>query len=397
MARRKVIADEQVRDAHRRGRLKLAVGAGDIVTAQARDTAERLRIELTDDLPVQSQPPSTDGATAARRVLYRRHPGWTAPSKVTSIRHKKIDKLALIGAGGVGSHLAHLAANQDMADEISLVDVMPGLAESIALDLSHASGITGSAAKVSGGTSIALASDATVAVVTAGRPRTPGMLRSDLYRVNERIIQGVGEALATVAPACVVIVVSNPVDEMTALMLNATGFSREKVIGMAGTLDGSRFRSAIAEASGVAVADVSAISLGSHGDEMVPIGSRATIRERPIAEFLNDDAIAKCRSAAIDGGAAVVALRKTGSATFAPAHATVELLEHMCGIGTGAVPVSVRLQGEYGISDSVLAVPCRLGMNGVTEIVEMKLSESELNELQCAGQSIAARLQGSGI
>ena len=389
---RTVIAEEQVRDAFRRGRLILNYRPGDIVTAQALDTAERLNIRLVDQ-PQESPPPvEADGVTATRRALYRRNPGWAAPKPAESSRAQTLTKLALVGAGGVGSHLAHLAANRQIAEEISLIDILPGAAESIALDLRHASGITGSNTRLNGGTSLDLVSDASVVVVTAGRPRTPGMDRSDLHRINAQVIQGVGEAISTYAPQSVVIVVSNPVDEMTSVMLDTTGFDREKVIGMAGTLDGARFRDALAQAAGVSVADVSAMSLGSHGNEMVPIASKATIRDRPISEFLNEETIESCRQTTIDGGAAVVRLRRTGSATLAPAHATLELILHMFGHLNGAIPASVRLNGEYGITDSVVAVPCKLSENGVAEIVELTLTESELQQLRRAADAIRSRL-----
>ncbi len=390
--KRTVIAEEQVRDAFRRGRRIISLKVGDIVTAQAQDTAARLNIKLLDQPPLSPPPVQTDGVTAARRALYRRNPGWSAPNIVNLPRGKKLSKLTLIGAGGVGTHLAHLTANEQIADLVSIVDILPGAAQSLALDLQHTSGITRSGTVVHGGTSLGLAADADVVVVSAGRPRTPGMDRSDLYRINARIIQGIGESLTTNAPNAVVIVVTNPVDEMTSLMLDVTGFARQKVIGMAGTLDGARFRQALAQSAGVPVADVDAIVLGSHGNEMVPISSRATIKERPLNEFLNEQTIEKCRKLTIDGGAAVVRLRKTGSATLAPAHATLELILHLCGYRNGTVPASVRLNGEYGIFDSVLAAPCKLAMDGVAEIVELSLSDTELKELRQAGEAIRQRL-----
>ncbi len=390
--RRTVIAEEQVRDAFQRGRLSINLKSGDIVTAQAQDTAARLNIKLLDQ-PLESPPPiQTDGTTAARRVLYRRHPGWTPPKPDIRASTKTLTKLALIGAGGVGTHLAHLAANQQIAEHISIIDILPGAAKALALDLQHASGITGSNTRLDGGTSLNLADDAEVVVVTAGRPRTPGMDRSDLHQINARVIQGIGETLATSAPTAVVIVVSNPVDEMTSVMLDATGFAREQVIGMAGTLDGARFRAALARAAGVPVADVSAMTLGSHGSEMVPIASRASIRERPLSEFLTEQTIEQCRQTTIDGGAAVVRLRKTGSATLAPAHATLELIQYMCGYRNGTVSASVRLQGEYGITDSVVAVPCKLAGHGIAEVVELTLSDAELTELRRAAAAIRNRL-----
>ena len=391
MLRRTVISDEQVRDAHRRGRLRLEIGSNDIVTAQAQETAQRLKIDLV-DRPLERAPVcKTDATTASRRALYRRNPAWMPPDRVAEQPGRIIFKLAIVGTGGVGSHLAHLVSIRKLAREVSLIDILPGAAESLALDLQHARGITRSLTEFSGSTSMQQASDADVVVVTAGRPRTPGMSRSDLSEVNGRVIRNIGETLAQIASDSVIIVVSNPVDEMTALMLEATQFPRERVIGMAGTLDGARFRYAIAKSAGVPVADVEAMSLGSHGDEMVPVSSRATIRERPLHEFMSEETIDSCRIETVEGGAAVVELKKTGSATFAPVHATLELLEYMCAVRSGAVAASICLKGEYGITDVVLSVPCKLGIQGVTDVVEVQLSDSESNELMRAAQAIRAR------
>ena len=174
------------------------------------------------------------------------------------------------------------------------------------------------------------------------------MSRADLLQLNRRVIQSIAEVIRTAAPDAVVILVTNQLDEMTMEMLRATGFPRERVPGMAGTLDSSRFRYALAARAGVPVADVEAMTLGSHGDEMAPIISRARIRGRAINDFLSADAIRDAVDDAVTGGGQVVALRKTGSAALAPAHATVELLDHMRGDRAGVVPASVLLQGESG-------------------------------------------------
>ncbi len=390
--KRSVIADEQIRDACRRGRLHVEVGGTDIVTAQAKDTAQRLNIQLI-DRPMEKTPfVQTDPITASRRTLYRRNPKWIPPVRVNDEPVRLLSKLAIIGCGGVGSHLAHLIGLRKVSREACLIDILPGAAESLALDLQHSRGITRSSTEFKGSTSLQSVADSDVVVVTAGRPRTPGMSRSDLAEVNGRVIRGIGETLAQIAPKSVVIVVSNPVDEMSALMLEVTQFPRERVLGMAGTLDGARFRQSLAVAAGVSVADVEAMSLGSHGDEMIPISSRATIKDRPLSEYLNEEVIESCRVATVGAGAEVVALKKTGSATLAPAHATLELVEYMCGIRTGTVAVSVLLKGEFGISDAVLSVPCRLGVGGVTEIVELQLSNQEIDELRQAAQAVSTRI-----
>ncbi len=392
---RNVIVDELVRDAYQRGRVQIEVKPGDIVTAQARDTAERLKIKLLEQPLERPFPHKTNGTAAQQRILYRRNPGWQAPIQQSSQLARKISKLAIIGVGGVGAHLAHLATMKEIAHEIALNDVLPGSAEATALDLQHSSGVTRSATRLIGSTSIRLVESSDIIVVTAGRPRTPGMTRADLKTVNARIIRTVGESIANIAPNSVVIVVTNPVDEMTNVMLNATGFARERIIGMAGTLDSARFRSALSQAAGVPIADVSAFTLGSHGDEMVPIASRATIRGLPLSEFLNEETIEACRQRTIASGAEVVALRKTGSATFAPAHAVLELIEHMRGATAGAVPASVRLNGEYGIEGVVAGVPCKLCMSGVAEIVEIPLADEELNALMNAAEAVQSRLDSN--
>ena len=280
----------------------------------------------------------------------------------------------------------------DIAAEIALIDIAPGLAAAAALDLNHAGGVTGSAARCHGGERLDLVAGAEVVVVTAGRARTPGMTRADLIDVNARVIRQAAEAIRTQAPEAIVIVVTNPLDEMTVEMLRATGFPRARVLGMAGTLDSARFRNALALAAGVSPADVEAITLGSHGDEMAPICSRARIKGRPLEVFLRPEQIAACARDAVTGGGQVVALKKSGSATIAPAHASVELIDHIRGARTGPVPVSVMLEGEYGIEGVVLGVPAHLSASGLVEVEELRLDPEELRALRAAADAIRERL-----
>ncbi len=383
-----VIGSEHVTDAANRGRRIIEVMPGDIVTAQARESAERLNIALLNGPLERPAVVKADGVTAARRALYRRNPKWLAPARQTAGQGQRLRRIALVGAGGVGANVAHLMANNDAVDEIALIDVTPGLAESVALDLNHAAGITRTRTRASGSTELASLAGAQVIVVTAGRPRTPGMTRANLLEVNRRIIRSVAEAVRVNAPNAIVIVVTNPLDEMTVEMLHATGFSRNQVLGMAGTLDSGRFRRSLAEKAGVPVADVEAITLGSHGDEMTPIVSLSKIRGRPVTDFLSDEAISYCVNDAVTGGGQVVALRKTGSAVLAPAHAIVEVIDHMRGARAGTVPVSVMMEGEYGIEGVVLGVPCHLGLGGLLEVVELPLTEAERAQLQTAASAI---------
>lgn len=389
---RRVIGSEQISQARQRQRNLIEILPGDIVTAEARDQAERLGIALVNGPIEKPEPVKTDGATALRRGLWRRSPRWVAPSNRLSNSPRRFGKIAFVGAGGVGTNAAHLCANADMADEIALIDIAPGLAAAMALDLNHASGIARSRSRATGGTTLAAVADADVVLVSAGRARSPGMTRADLIDINRRVIQATGEAIATYAPNAIVIVVTNPLDEMTTEMLRATGFSRNQVLGMAGTLDSSRFRNALAIAAGVETRDVEAVTLGSHGDEMAPIISASRIKGRALDVFLSAEIIAECVKDAITGGGQVVALKKTGSAVIAPAHASVEVMDHLRGARAGTVPVSVMLQGEYGISDVVLGVPCHLGKGGLISVEEIKLTASELTALRSASEAIRARL-----
>lgn len=386
-----VIGAEAVAEARRNGRVVLEVFPGDIVTGLARDTADRLGLRLVDGPLERPAPIRTDGATSMRRVLYRRAAKWAAP-RPAARPAARIGKLACIGAGGVGGTVAHLAMMADLAEEIALIDIVPGMAQALALDLNHASGIVKGRGRCVGGAGLDLVAGADIVVVSAGRPRGPGMSRADLIDTNARVIRQAAEAIRAGAPEAVVIVVTNPLDEMTVEMLRATGFPRERVLGMAGTLDSARFRNALAVAAGVDPGDVSAITLGSHGDEMAPITSRATIRGRPLGVYLSDDQIADCVQDAVSGGGQVVALKKTGSATIAPAHATVEVIDHMRGARTGPVPVSVMLQGEFGIDGVVLGVPAHLGLGGLIAVEETRLSAAEQTALNKAATAIQSRL-----
>ena len=395
--RRRVIGAEHVEQASRRGRRHLEVRPGAIVTDQARDSAARLEVALRAGPLDRPAVPVPDGAAALVRGLYRRSPRWMAPRPRAGRNPVRFRRLAVVGAGGVGANVAHLAANAGMAEELVVIDLVPGLAEALALDLTHASGVSRSGSAVTGGTDLALVGGADAVVVTAGRPRTPGMQRADLRAANARTIRSVAEGIRTAAPGAVVLVVSNPLDEMTLEMLRATEFPRERVLGMAGTLDSARLREAIAREAGTGVGDVEAMVLGSHGPEMVPVLSRARIRGVALERRLRPAQIEACVERTVGAGERVVALRRTGSASVAPAHATVEVLDHLRGARAGAVPVSVRLEGEYGLAAGVvLGVPCLLGPRGLIEVEEIPLAESERAGLARAAAALEARIAGEG-
>ena len=388
----RIIGSEQIEDARQNSRIVYEVLPSDIVTDLARETAGRLGIKLVDGPLEKPMLVRTDGGTAMRRGLYRRSPKWVTPKAGVRRLARRFSKIALVGAGGVGGNIAHLVAMADMAEEITLIDIVPGAAAAIALDLNHASGITGVKARCVGGEDLAMVAGADVVIVTAGRARSPGMTRADLIDVNTRVIHSVGETVKSSAPNAIVIVVTNPLDEMTVEMLRATGFPRERILGMAGTLDSSRFRNALATAAGVTPADVSAITLGSHGDEMAPITSLARIKGRRLERFLSDEQISACVQDAITGGGQVVAIKKSGSATIAPAHSSIELMDHIRGAKAGPVPVSVMLQGEYGVSGIVLGVPAHLGATGLVSVEELRLAPDETSALHSAAEAIRTRL-----
>ena len=395
MCAQRVIGSEFVEQVRQRGQVVVEVLPGDIVTDVALETARRVGIKLLDGPIEKPLVARADGRTAARRSLYRRSPKWMAPVISSTSGAQRLGKISIIGAGGVGATLTHLAAQLDIANEIVLSDIVPGLAEATALDLNHCSGITCSHTTVNGTTDLSAIATSDVVLVTAGRARTPGMTRQDLVASNRRVIHIVGEAIKTQAPKALVIVITNPLDEMTLEMLRCTGFPREQVLGMAGMLDSSRFRYSLARAAGVASADVQAIALGNHGDEMVPVISNATIRGQALSRFLSDEEIADCVNDTITGGSQVVAIKKSGSAIYAPAHATIELLEHIRGGKSGHVPVSVMLQGEFGINDVVLGVPAYVGLRGLISIEPLPLSEIETKALQNAADAIKQRMATS--
>jgi malate dehydrogenase len=389
-----VISEYDVKAAAAKGQRRLVVPPGAVITPQALEAADKLGLDLRHDDP-QAAVPGIDPARAIQRLLLKRSPRWTAPEPRRGLTPTLFTRVAFVGSGMVGATAAHLTAMSGMADELTIIDIMPGLAAATALDIEHASGITATATRARGGTSLELVAGADVVVVTAGRPRTPGMSRAALLEINGRVVRDVAEAIGEHAPDAVVIVVTNPVDEMTHEMWRASGLPDHQIIGMAGTLDSSRFRNALAEAAGVRPADVWAVALGSHGAEMVPIVSSATIKGRPAGEVLTADKLKQCATLAVDGGAAVVALRKTGSAFIAPAHAVIEVMDALRGATSEPVPVSTMLHGEYGIEGLFLGVRARLARNGIVAIVEEKLSEEELGGLQLAASSIKSRLEGT--
>jgi malate dehydrogenase len=306
-------------------------------------------------------------------------------------------KVTVVGAGFYGSTTAQRLAEYDVFDTVVLTDIIEGKPEGLALDLNQSRPIEGFETKVvgqtttpdGGGYEAIAGSD--VVVVTAGLPRKPGMSRMDLLEVNAKIVRGVAENIAKYAPNAVVIVVSNPLDEMTALAQLATGFPRQRVLGQAGVLDTARFTHFVAEELGVPVKSVKTLTLGSHGDTMVPVPSQCTVDGKPLTDVMPADKIEELVVRTRNGGAEVVALLKTGSAYYAPSAAAARMARAVAEDSGEVWPVCAWVDGEYGISGVYLGVQAKLGAAGVQQIVETPLTDSELASLKEAAEAVRTK------
>jgi malate dehydrogenase len=300
-------------------------------------------------------------------------------------------KITVVGAGKYGSTTVQRIAQAGYADEVVMTDIVEGLPQGLALDMNQSRPLEGYETRVVGSNDYGPTADSDIVVVTAGKPRKPGMSRMDLLSDNAQIVGGVAREIAATSPNAVVIVVSNPLDEMTALFQKVSGFPAARVMGQAGMLDTARFQDKVAEKLGVSPLSVEAITLGSHGDTMVPVPSKVTVDGKPLGELLSDAEVDELVDATRNGGAEVVALLKTGSAYYAPSSAAAKMVE---AIATGAdtvMPVCAWVDGQYGIKDVYLGVPARLGRGGVEEIVELDLTESELEALRTAAESVRSK------
>lgn len=300
-------------------------------------------------------------------------------------------KITIVGAGKYGSTTAQRVAEAGYADEVVLTDIVEGLPQGLALDMNQSRPIEGHRTKVIGTNDYADTAGSDVVVVTAGKPRKPGMSRMDLLKDNAAIVGGVAQEIARTSPGAVVIVVSNPLDEMTALFWKVSGFPPERVMGQAGVLDSARFADKIAERAGVPPTEVTALTLGSHGDTMVPVPSQTTVEGKPITEVLDPAALDEVVQATRDGGAEIVALLKTGSAYYAPSSAAARMVASVANDENEMMPVCAWVSGQYGLADVYLGVPARLGRAGVTEIVELDLTDDERSALAEAADAVRAK------
>ena len=296
-------------------------------------------------------------------------------------------KIGVVGAGFVGATTAQRLAERNVAD-VGLVDIMEGIPQGKALDLEEAGPVVGYGSRVAGSQGYDVLAGSEVVVVTAGLPRKPGMTRDDLLKKNAEIVGGVVDQVKRVAPDCVLVVVSNPLDAMTYLAYRRTGWPRERVIGMAGVLDSSRFRSFIAMELGVSLRDVQAMVLGGHGDTMVPVARYATVSGIPITELLPQAAIDRMTQRTRDGGVEIVNLLKTGSAFYAPSASVVAMVEAILLDEKRVLPCCVNLKGEYGLKDVFVGVPVVLGGRGVEKVLELKLAPEELKALNASADHV---------
>jgi malate dehydrogenase len=306
-------------------------------------------------------------------------------------------KVTVVGAGFYGSTTAQRLAEYDLFDTVVLTDVVEGRPEGLALDINQSSPIEGFDTAVVGqttgknGEGYEATAGSDVVVITAGLPRKPGMSRMDLLETNARIVRQVSEQVAAHSPDAVVIVVSNPLDEMTALAQLATGFPRNRVLGQAGMLDTARFSYFVARELDVPVGQVRTLTLGSHGDTMVPVPSACTVGGRPLTDLLSGEQIDALVDRTRNGGGEVVKLLKTGSAYYAPSAAAARMARAVTEDAGTVLPVCAWVDGEFGISGVYLGVEAEIGAGGVRRIAERSLTESELADLRHAAEAVRAK------
>lgn len=299
-----------------------------------------------------------------------------------------LNKITVVGAGNVGATAAQRLAEKNLARSVILVDVVEGVPQGKGLDQWQTGPIEGFDTRVIGTNDYEAAQGSDLFVVTAGIARKPGMSRDDLVKTNAGIVQSVGNDIARVAPKSIVIVVSNPLDVMCYVAMKATGFSRERVFGMAGVLDTARYRTFLSEALQVSVEDIQAMVLGGHGDTMVPLVSYTTVSGIPVTQLLPKDQLDAIVTRTRNGGAEIVAHLKTGSAYYAPSAAAVQMVEAIVLDRKRVFPCAAWLQGEYGLRDVYCGVPCKLGRGGLEQIIEVQLTEQERKDLHASAESV---------
>jgi malate dehydrogenase len=298
--------------------------------------------------------------------------------------------VAVVGAGNVGATAAQRLAEKNLARTVVMIDVVEGVPQGKALDQWQSGPIEGFDTRVIGANGYDDAAGAELFVVTAGIARKPGMSRDDLVKTNAGIVRSVSEQIARVAPGAIIVVVSNPLDVMCYVTMKATGFPRQRVLGMAGVLDTARYRMFLSEALDVSVEDIQAMVLGGHGDTMVPLVSYTTVSGIPVTQLIDRARLDKIVDRARNGGAEIVGYLKTGSAYYAPSAAAVQMVEAIALDKKRILPCSAWLQGEFGLRDVFCGVPCKLGRGGLERIVEITLTEAERAALHQSAEAVRA-------
>jgi malate dehydrogenase len=300
-------------------------------------------------------------------------------------------KITVVGAGKYGSTTVQRLAEMRIADEIVMTDIVEGLPQGLALDIMQSRSIEGFETRVVGTNGYDETAGSQVCVVTAGLPRKPGMSRMDLLGVNAKIIRDVVARFCPGSPGAVVIVVTNPLDEMTYLFREASGFPHQRVMGQAGMLDTARFKHFVAEEVGTSPLEVEAMTLGSHGETMVPVPSIVTVGGKPLTEIADSATIERIVQRTRDGGAEIVGLLKTGSAYFAPSSAAAAMVRAVVTDSKELMPVCAWVTGAYGIEGVYLGVPARLCAPGVEEVVELPLAPEEVSALREAAEAVRTK------
>jgi malate dehydrogenase len=305
-------------------------------------------------------------------------------------------KITIVGSGNVGATAAHWMASKELGDVV-LIDIIDGVPQGKGLDLLEAMPIEKRDSFVLGTQDYKDTANSDIVVVTAGIPRKPGMSRDDLLNTNYKIMQDVVSKVVTHSPDCILIIVSNPLDAMAQAAYKISGFSRNRVIGMAGVLDSARFRAFIAMELGVSVENVTAFVLGGHGDTMVPLPRYSTVAGVPITELMDKSTIDRLVQRTRDGGAEIVKYLKTGSAYYAPSAAVTEMAEAILKDKKKILPCAAYLEGEYGIRGLFVGVPCKLGERGIEDVWEIRLTDEEAAALKKSADAVHELVSVVGV
>jgi malate dehydrogenase len=305
-------------------------------------------------------------------------------------------KITVVGSGNVGATVAHRLADKQLADVV-LIDILEGIPQGKGLDLFESGPIEGYDARIRGTNDYVDTGGSDLVVLTAGFPRKPGMSRDDLLKANYDVVKGTVEQVVRHSPDCILIVVTNPLDAMAQTAYRVSGFSKNRVIGMAGILDTARYRTFLAEALNVSVQNVQGFVLGGHGDTMVPVPRYTTVAGIPVTELLPKEQLDQIIKRTANGGAEIVSLLKTGSAYYAPSAAVVEMIEAIFNDRKKILPCAAYLEGEYGIHGLFVGVPVKLGARGIEQIIEITLTPEEQAALERSANAVKELVEVIGV